>query len=160
MRTYAGAPRAWHGPFGLPPLWSKPALPSPFAMSVILPYRAPLLLLLETNTEANIVGAGAGGDDAAPSRTKVRPSAVPGATPPNPKRARCRPSGINHRVAAGIGLLEPVCGPLPHISMHIKKAPGVGRILPHIAGLLKIVSIISTAVPVVIRIRAGNGRPP
>ena len=40
--------------------------------------------------------------------------------------------------------------------MHIKKAPGVGRILPHIAGLFKIVSIISTAVPVVIRIRAGN----
>jgi hypothetical protein len=24
MRIYAGAPRAWHGPFGLPPLWSKP----------------------------------------------------------------------------------------------------------------------------------------
>ena len=24
LRNYAGAPRAWHGPFGLPPLWSKP----------------------------------------------------------------------------------------------------------------------------------------
>jgi len=51
MRTYAGAPRAWHGPFGLPPLWSKPARSAFFsAMSVILPYIA--LLLLETDTEA------------------------------------------------------------------------------------------------------------
>ena len=81
MRTYAGAPRAWHDPFGLPPLWSKPALPSPFAMSVILPYIAPLLLLLETNTEANRVEAEAGGEVAALSRTKDRPSAAPGATP-------------------------------------------------------------------------------
>ena len=160
MRTYAGAPRAWHGPFGLPPLWSKPALPSPFAMSVILPYIAPLLLLLETNTEANIAEADAGGVVAAHSRTKVRPNVVPGATPYNPRRARCRPSGINHRVAAGIGRLVPVCGPLPHISMHIKKAPGVGRVLPHITGLFKIASVISTAVPIIIRIRAGNGRSP
>ena len=67
MRIYAGAPRAWHGPFGLSPLWSKPAaLPlHPSAMSVILPYIAPLLLLLETNTEANEIVAVARGDAAA-----------------------------------------------------------------------------------------------
>ena len=37
------------------------APPSPSAMSVILPYIAPLLLLLETNTEAYAVVLEAGG---------------------------------------------------------------------------------------------------
>ena len=35
------------------------------AMSVILPYIAPLLLLLETNTEANVGATGAGEVEAA-----------------------------------------------------------------------------------------------
>ena len=49
--------------FGLPPLWSKPVPLRPFfcATSVILPYIAPLLLLLETNTEASAEATEAGG---------------------------------------------------------------------------------------------------
>ena len=59
--------------------------------------------------------------------------------PVDPIRARCRSARIHHRVAGGISRLVPVRGPLPDISVHIKKAPWVGRILPHIAGLFKIV---------------------
>ena len=54
------------------PIWATaplvqahPAPPSPSAMSVILPYIAPLLLLLETNTEAKVVATVAGGVDEA-----------------------------------------------------------------------------------------------
>ena len=54
------------------------------------------------------------------------PAVAPGTTPPDPIRARCRSARINHRVARGIGRLVPVRGPLPHISMHIEKAPRVG----------------------------------
>jgi hypothetical protein len=50
-------------------------------MSVILPYIAPLLLLLETDTEAKGVGAVARGAAAAPSRTQGRPAGGPGTTP-------------------------------------------------------------------------------
>ena len=105
MRIYAGAPRAWHGPFGLPPLWSKPVPLRPFfsAMPVILPYIAPLLLLLETDTEAKVVAAAARGAAAALSRTQVRTAEVPGTTPKDPMRARCRSGWVYHRVAGGIG---------------------------------------------------------
>ncbi|MDA8989733.1 hypothetical protein N9H22_04685 [Opitutales bacterium] len=105
---------------------------------------------METDTEANGVVTVAGVEAGAVGRTQVRAGKVPGAAPTDTVGARSRPSGINHRVAAGIGRLVPVGGPFPHISMHIKKAPWVGRILPHITGLLKIVSVIRTAVPVVI----------
>jgi hypothetical protein len=57
--------------------------------------------------------------------------------PEDPMRARCRSGWIHHRVAGGIGRLVPVRGPLPDISVHIKKAPRVGRILPHITVCLK-----------------------
>jgi hypothetical protein len=137
-------------------------------MSVILPYIAPLLLLLETNTEAKGVDAVARGEVGAPSRTQVRPVVAPGTTPPDPSRARCLTYWVHHWVAGGISRLIPVRGPLPHISIHVKKAPRVGRILTHITGLFEIVSVISTAVPVVIspsriyvispRIRSGRAR--
>ena len=67
MRTYAAgsACLAWPfwatAPFGQ----ARRAPPSPSAMSVILPYIAPLLLLLETNTEAKVDAAAAGGAAAA-----------------------------------------------------------------------------------------------
>ena len=48
-----------------PLVQARPAPPSPSAMSVILPYIAPLLLLLETNTEAKEIVAVARGDAAA-----------------------------------------------------------------------------------------------
>ena len=147
MRTYAGAPRAWHGPFGLPPLWSKPALPSPFAMSVILPYIAPLLLLLETNTEAKVVEAVARGTGVALSRTQARPAVAPGTTPLDPIRALSRSARIRHRVAGGISHLVPVRSPFPDISVHIKKAPWVGGKLSDIHRLVR----VRTMVPVCIR---------
>ena len=96
---------------------------------------APLLLLLETNTEAEVVVTVAGGGVVALSRTQARPVAAPGTTPSDPKRARCRSGGIHHRVASGISRLVPVRGPLPDISMHIEKAQRVGRIIAHITGL-------------------------
>jgi hypothetical protein len=34
--------------------------------------------------------------------------------------------------------------------MHVEKAPGVGRILPHITGLFEIVSVIRSAIPIII----------
>ena len=138
MLNYAGAPRAWHGPFGLPPLLvqARPAPPFLSAMPVILPYIAPLLLLLETNTEAKVAAAVARGEVAvALSRTQERPDVAPGTTPPDPKRARGRSGGINHRVAGGISCTIPVCRPFPDISVHIKKAPWVGRVLGHISSL-------------------------
>jgi hypothetical protein len=62
MRIYAGASRAWHDPSLVQ---ARPAPSSPSAMSVILPYIAPLLLLLETNTEAYVAAAVTGGADVA-----------------------------------------------------------------------------------------------
>ena len=119
-----------------------------------------LLAFLETNTEADEAVTVAGGVAVALSRTQGRPADAPGTTPFDPIRARCRTGGIDHRVAGGISRLVSIRGPLPDISVHVKEAPRVGRILPHIASLSKIVSIISTAIPIIIRIRAGNARPP
>ena len=68
----------------------------PAAPCVLTPHTC-LLLLLETNTEAKVVGAVARGADVAPSRTQVRPDVGPGTTPSDPKRARCRAPRINHR---------------------------------------------------------------
>ena len=50
-------------------------------MSVILPYIAHLLLLLETYTEADKEDLGARGAFAALSGTQGRPALVPGTTP-------------------------------------------------------------------------------
>jgi hypothetical protein len=72
---------AWPFWAAAPLVQARPAPPSPSAMSVILPYIAPLLLLLETDTEAKGVAAVARGDVAALSRTQVRTFAVPGTTP-------------------------------------------------------------------------------
>ena len=70
----------------------------------------------------------------------------------DPTRARCR----TLRVGLGTGKVVrlPVADPFPHISLHVKKAPGVGGILAHISGLLKIVAVIRSAIPVII----GTGR--
>ena len=40
--------------------------------------------------------------------------------------------------------------PFPHIAVHIKKAPGVGRKLTNLHGLFRIISIMRTTVPIVI----------
>ncbi|MDC1005119.1 hypothetical protein OAQ34_05800 [Opitutales bacterium] len=103
---------------------------------------------METNTEADEVGTGAGGVAGAPSRTQARPGAAPGTTPADPIRARSR----TLRIGLGTGkiICFPVVDPLPDISMHVKKAPGVGGKLADIHGLLGIIAIISTAVPVII----------
>ena len=108
---------------GFRPAWSKTLLASS------------LLAFLETYTEADKAASGTLGIVVANSRTLVRPAAVPGTTPYDPFRARCRSGGINHRVASRIGSMVPVRGPLSDISVHIKKAPRVGRIIAHITGL-------------------------
>ena len=140
MRNYAGAPRAWHGP-----VWSKPApLRLPFrnvrhpsvhcSLTTCFwkPTRKPRLLRrlpgvrCERLAERRFAPARY---QEPPRRTRVEPDAGPVDPPPG-----CR----------GIGRLVPVCGPLPDIAVHIEKAPGVGRVLPHIPGLL----INSTGTPV------------
>ncbi|MDG1138434.1 MAG: hypothetical protein P8N49_02815, partial [Opitutales bacterium] len=97
---------------------------------------------METDTEAKGEVAVAGGVVVALSRTQERSAVVPGTTPPDPKRARCWSYWIHHRVAGGISRLVPVRGPLPYISVHIKKAPRVGRIIAHITGLVQTTYII------------------
>ena len=76
------APLAWLGPFWLAPIWAKTRGAPPFfvALSVILPSIAPLLLLLETNTEAKVDVAVARGDVVALGGTQARPVADPGTT--------------------------------------------------------------------------------
>jgi len=64
-------------PFGQ----ARRAPPFLSALSVILPYIAPLLLLLETNTEAQVAVTEAGNVAAALSCTQVRSIGVPGTTP-------------------------------------------------------------------------------
>jgi hypothetical protein len=44
----------------------------------------------------------------------------------------------------------PIINPFPNITMHIKKAPGVGCILPHINGLIGIISRGTITIPVII----------
>ena len=48
----------------------------------------------ETDAEAQTDVAIAGRDAAAPGGAQVRPGAVPGATAPDPGRARCRTLGV------------------------------------------------------------------
>ena len=69
MRTYAAGCACLAWPFwaSAPLVQARRAPPFLSAMSVILPYIAPLLLLLETNTEANVAAAVARGVAAAPS---------------------------------------------------------------------------------------------
>ena len=81
--TYARAPL---GSFGPAPPRAKTLLapPSSFAMSVILPSMAPLLLLLETNTEAKVAVAVARGVAVALGGTQDRSGVVPGTTAEDP----------------------------------------------------------------------------
>ena len=60
---------------------ARSAPPSLSAMPVILPYIAPFLLLLKTNTKANKEAADPWVRVEAPSRTKVWPEIAPGTTP-------------------------------------------------------------------------------
>ncbi len=84
------------------------------------------------------------------SRTQGRPAVAPGTTPLDPIRARCGSGRIDCRIVRGVRRCEPVCGPLPDIAVHIEKAPGVGPVLPHFPGLLKITTGIPISVPVII----------
>ena len=82
------------------------------------------LLLLETDTEAKVAAAVAGGAVATVGRTQVRTASAPRAAPNDTGGARC--AGIER---IGLGARCVTCisirRPLPYISMHIKKAPGV-----------------------------------
>ena len=64
-----------------PLVQARRAPPFLSAMPVILPYIAPLLLLLETNTEAKGADAVARGVAVALSRTHGRNAVAPGTTP-------------------------------------------------------------------------------
>ena len=57
-------------------------------------------------------------------------------TPVDPMRARCRPGWVDRGIIGRVHGCEPVRGPLPDVPVHIGKAPGVGRILPHLLGLI------------------------
>ena len=119
------------------------------------------LLLLETYTEAEgEVEVARGEVEVAPSRTLGHAIVVPGTTTRDPRRARCRSCGIDHRVPGRIGRMVPVRGPLQDISMHVKKAPGVGGILPHVSRLLEITASVMSPVPVIISTGGINIIPP
>ena len=104
-----------------------------------------LLASLEGNTEAYAIVAVHRTIAVALSRTQVLPNEAPGTTPMDPRRARGRSSRIDHRIAGRISLLVPVRGPLKDISMHIEKAPRVGRILTHIGRMTDVLFIIGIA---------------
>ena len=134
---------AWLRP-GLPGLLREPRSPEEFHFGV----RGIWLDCLETNTEADIDAAEARGVAVALSRTKGRPAAVPGTTPTDPRRARCRADRVGEGTAGVVCF--PVMDPFPDIAVHIKKAPGVGPILPQLSGLFKITSCIMCTIPVII----------
>ena len=72
LRRVGFACLAWPFWANAPLVQARPAPPSSSTMSVILPYIAPLLLLLETDTEAKADAAAARGAAVAHSRTQVR----------------------------------------------------------------------------------------
>ncbi len=88
-------------------------------------------------TRKPMCSSGAGGACAALAERRSAPT-CPGTTPYDPIRARCRTLGVG--LGTGKIVRLPVADPFPHISLHVKKAPGVGGILAHISGLLKIVA--------------------
>ena len=94
-----------------------------------------LLAFLEGDAEAELVGTLAGVGSATPSRTEERAGVEPRATASDPVPTRSRTGRVDHQVDGGIGCMIPVRDPLPHISMHIEKAPRVGRVQPHITSL-------------------------
>ena len=68
----------------------------PAAPCVLTPHTC-LLLLLETNTEADVVVRELGGMLLRLAERRAAPAVGPGTTPPDPRRARCRAPRINHR---------------------------------------------------------------
>ena len=99
------------------------------------------LLLLETDTEAEVAVAGTGVEVDAASRTQVRTAIDPRAAPMDTGGAR---SADIKRIGLGTRCVTCVsirC-PLPHIAMHIKKAPGIGNVLAYIFRLSNVVIII------------------
>ena len=89
-------------------------------------------------------------------RTQVRAGIVPGAAPMDTGGAR----GWTLRISlcSRTVCCVPVRRPLPHIAMHIKKAPGVGTVLPHISSLSNIAVIIRIARWLSIPPRVRRGR--
>ena len=67
--------------------------------------------------------------------------------PAGPDPSPCRTLGVG--LGTGMIICLPVVDPFPHISVHIIKSPRVGG-TADIHGLLGIISIISTAIPVII----------
>ena len=82
------------------------------------------LLLLETDTEADVVGAEAGVVAVAEGRTQGRAGIVPGAAPMDTAGGRSRTLRIS--LCSRTVVCVPIRCPFPHIAVHIKKAPGVG----------------------------------
>ena len=88
------------------------------------PYALLLLLLVETDTEANNDVAAAREAVVAAGRTQVRNSLVPGAAPMDTAGAIARPWRIDNG-ATRISTM-PIRRPFSYIAVHIKKAPRVG----------------------------------
>ena len=99
---------------------------------------APLLLLLETNTEAQGVAV-TRVEVAALGGTQERPAVVPGTTPLNPVRARCRTLGVGNRTPWVFRV--PIRTPLPNVAVHVVKAPRVGGVTADRRGLLQTLTI-------------------
>ena len=82
------------------------------------------LLLLETDTEANVVVAGAGAAVVAAGRTQARTSSVRGTAPSDTVGAFVWSTRIDNG-ATQISTM-PIRRPFSCIAVHIKKAPRVG----------------------------------
>ena len=102
---------------------------APLGYSPMLEPRLPslALLLLETDTEANAGEAVAGVAVAAEGRTQDRTGLGPGAAPTNTVGIGIAKTGrVDNGIARWISSVS-IRGPLPHIAVHVEKAPGVGR---------------------------------
>ena len=124
--------------------------PSGNSTPIELPFLSPpSLLLLETDTEADKAEAVAGVEVEAAGRTQARAAIDPGAAPIDTEGAR---SADIERISLGTRfVISPsIRRPLPHISIHIEKAPWVGGKLSDIHRLVR----VRTMIPV--RIRTGN----
>ena len=80
------------------------------------------LLLLETDTEANVAAKVAPGVTVLLSRTQVSMVGAPRTAAIDPVRPRGRPIGVDRGMIRRVHGV-PVCCPLPHTAVHIEKAP-------------------------------------
>jgi hypothetical protein len=108
-----------------------------------------MLLRPPQQSEPGFVGAAVRPVSVAISRTAAPRPHLPTTAPLNPAGPRCWSRGISHCFRIIIAAAVQILAPLPHISRHIVKSPGIGGFLNHRMGFgIRIIVIPTNSIHV------------